>query len=852
MPPIAFENLVKASEEKRREEDYFAPDPVDCRIRSRDVPVEKGLYHIPHCGNAAWVYVPKCRLNEEDYFHTYESSRWMHGLDYDDPRFLRGYLDSLDHDNLRRAASIEESADGSITINPGLRRYPKPSERKVAEGIYYLGFVPSKHWSCDHPKPDFYNELVAPHVMGRKAPTPVEWITMRLQYAHGHGSEMCGRDYSPGQIEHSYRFMAELVCNPMPEALIPERKYTLSESGKHLFSRLTALCDPSALPEAAVFVLENEALFSLETLEHPDFKGFLEKLPIALENGLVIDRVSELVQDLVRRGIDTTEAVLHSARLTAGIYGGEEKPWWFKEDFRLRPSRGGTSNISAATLRREERLAELSGFAYMYARSVYYRAGRKLRAFEGTSEEDVLKFTSSVASSYGIGNLPRAESVIEFAVELLKDTAPDQRPEALARFAATAIRVAPSSPAMGALEGTETVISTPGLPAFLWTHLGEDAKADEMTVRPHHLRLLGGRLETLSLPERAKLPLPLNIPPSDTPLLTEHVPLDVLALPPVRNEITAQNAIMGWLEFDQQLFDECGEGGRDIAPVYWTFCANKMPDPMRPPPGFLRLIQKFYYIPEPRIDLIDIWSPFADHSLAKRNAQIRVDRWALLSSLLDASILGLIPFERVQQTLQEITFEFEAEKEAQRQKVRDENPGKDDECLVQDLYHATEELQGKENRIQVARLRGLEGVSRVMSLMTTAGLLPGAQVDFGEGLDSFVENAAKRPGFARPLFQLLERESGSLKQLAALGIISVPELIHFLNEAPRESLRSGARKLKVLADAVQEANKLTADRFWSAEVTGGSITEALVSIRNIQLKTVKRCRKRQVASPLST
>ncbi|MDD5025997.1 MAG: hypothetical protein PHH13_01325 [Candidatus Peribacteraceae bacterium] len=602
---------------------------------------------------------------------------------------------------------INRHSAAEVTVQPGQRRHPRPSEQEIGVGLYYLQEKSPSPWHWHEADAGFYPTCVAPHFKDDHEDDPFQWAAKRMKIVHGYGVECCGRDYAPDFMEYPYQQMASQVCNSLPDSLRESRTYRLDASKRTCMEAALALCP---LPEAAMIALELPAACTEETLKNPPAPEFFGKLKVMLGNGLIVDRFVACVRGQATF-LGAPEALAYAMRLTMAIYAGDstglvsrgdppvdgtQRPWWFKEDIDLiepfDPDRPSSAGGSASQVERLQipcddqgralqlGIAEQSSFAYRNTLEAYRRAGHRLATLEGVGQECAIHCTAEVVKGFGIGNVPRAERILTLALTLAEEAPPPLRAEILSkRFLPFIEGQQPSSTIISALEGDNVSVHLPGLSALMYMVLGEERMRAEgisaVTIKPAQIQDAMRTFASAPLLTRARLALPLDG--------TMHRGLDnpirllpnaangrqQLALPAPDGSAPVPDAVNKpvWtiMDFYAQLRRECSYDDRYVAELYFAFCAPKMRDPLKPPEGFLALLKAYKGIPDERVQHEMFAHPYDRRSVAQRNARFRVDRMMALSHLLDAFAMGIVTEEEMLGTLQWLTTRADKETEVE-------------------------------------------------------------------------------------------------------------------------------------------------------------------------------------------
>jgi hypothetical protein len=448
--------------------------------------------------------------------------------------------------------------------------------------------------------------------------------------------------------------MASAVCNYAPGAIKKPRNFELNDHKKSLLMALDENNDEPentvADPEITCFVLENSGDLKPEFFSHPSFKKFRKNLAKCLDNGLIIDRVSDFFSTLIDGGMDAGEALYKTCEIFVAIYGGDKKPWWFKENASFHKIFDKEEDIKEGVSLAEE-LARESGFAFPYMVQIYKKAGYKLEAVAGIGRQEAITFCNKIAVAYGIGNIPRACSIINFALAVVNDAEDPVKLAALKGFEDYVLYQKPASEIAGRMEGEEATITFPGIFSMMVKGIGRERareeKLDESTLTPAHLVDLTHHLAR-PLIERAKTQPTLSAPLPKHKLLAANLE-GRLALPVAeeKRDLAVSRPLPGVFAFYARLKEECGHIDDSVADIYFLFFADKMPDPFNPPKGFLKFVQKFGNVPTRGNRFVGLEHPNKREQLRRSNAERAVNKNLVVANILDAWILGFMNDEEL-------------------------------------------------------------------------------------------------------------------------------------------------------------------------------------------------------------
>ena len=499
--------------------------------------------------------------------------------------------------------SLEIRDESRLVVTPGVRRFRALSESELSEVIFYLQWG-SKEWYHTTQAPQFYPGAVAPHLRSEaKDISPLAWAAARAKIVLGYSLDV-GSDFAASFIIDIYLRASQYACNLCPESLKNSKEYSLEiPANKALLGQLRAAFGAAVAPEFYNLVFEIPGHFSAQVFESQTCKTFVEKLPHLLDQGLVIFRVSELISDCVKAGVSGAEAIEFALNLVTAIYGGKEKPWWFKEDFDLRLGLS-TEELSQAKVRRQLlAVAKKGGFATEHLWPLYRGAGRAFAKETKISAKDALSFVAKVCLDYGIENPKRAALVLDFTKAYLLESAAKDRPKDLRKMQETLAYHKPKNEIVALLEGDNVSFRRTAMYPLLQLVAPE---WDNEVRAAHELNLtateVGEIIRRASSPvkDRSHL-IPKLGAVTRAPLLAVYPERQSLELPVGSPPTSATKPLHAWQAIDRQARRECSkENVPETLATYLAVCGPKLEDPFRPPPGFLRLLEKILRIEDPR------------------------------------------------------------------------------------------------------------------------------------------------------------------------------------------------------------------------------------------------------------
>jgi hypothetical protein len=546
-----------------------------------------------------------------------------------------------------------QTEGGTLTAHPSIKGFAKISEERIAAGLLLFNrLLPQDDifWTYGHAQPGLYLNFVARELRNKTFESPARWVAEHMQIVVGLLNEIVGGDTAPIAAEYPYCRMAEMVCNTLPESLRGARRYQLSSDQKEILSYARTALGEKLTPDVSIIIVENPKINS-ESFKNAAVIDFFKNLSKFVTNGFNIDRFKVACEKL---------EISEAAKIVSAIYGGENRPWWFKQDFDLRGSLPGELQV---------KIAEKGGWAYEDTLKVLNSSGHTLLHFPGLSEEVSLDACVEITKGYGIGNPKRAINVINYVLETLSEAGLDKREKLLSLLLESIQRHKPVSPSISILEGEDINFTKPGITAALMSFDIEKVtkgkyRVDDLTFTAADVRGIAQHYDA-PLQLRAMARLGISVERTEAvPLLTEYgreKRLKLTADDLWKKPAEAPAPLTRWANFEKQLYSECRHSRDQVAKIYFGFCAPRMPDPLSPPNGFLAAIGKFDLIRNPRVEHVCLVDPRERGKTEKENKNHIIDRYALITDLLDSMVCGLVTMEDVTSTLKWLTEEPQRE-----------------------------------------------------------------------------------------------------------------------------------------------------------------------------------------------
>lgn len=417
---------------------------------------------------------------------------------------LQAYLRGLFRAHHARRGKVRFNRDDTVEIKPRIQR-PQPVQSIFSMSLAY-GHLQTAIGADWYATGRNLYQLIMPRVLelsGGRYPgemEPVEFASHLASVVIGLGVGQL-RDFDSSAALDTSEAVAQLLCNPLNPNLISPRKFSLTPPLKELLGKVYRARKISGRgePELLIFVFENAA--ALAEVPPLVVEEFARNLPVALKNGLNIDRATELFQDGISRGMSAEESGRHVTQIVRNVYGNPDlhKPWWFKEDCSLIPGDStvgiylGEGRPSFAV---REELSELLGFGYREGCALLGLCEEEIAALEGISPEEKLKIVGFVTQHFSIGFPERGARVVRLINSYLQEHPIEERSQALGPIVKHLYETSSGNPLVGRLEGPQAGAPFPHVVNFLSRHrsmvesYGLEAPRTDCEVSPQHLALL--------------------------------------------------------------------------------------------------------------------------------------------------------------------------------------------------------------------------------------------------------------------------------------------------------------------------------------------------------------------------
>jgi|GEM_PF-6848114 len=523
---------------------------------------------------------------------------------------------------IRRPASLDYHGD-ALTVTCGIRRWPRPSQEVIAEGLDLYSKTSSPRVTLNSSRSirrDVYPTHIVPFV-------PLDENTTSTGWAQETFSRLCAlrarstypEKYSLEAMADPVMYLAPRLVNTTPEELIPPREIVMDEGKKGFYEKIKTVFGEKFPPEAIWFLLKNSDSLTSDMLEDEAIKGPLGAMATCLGNGLVVDRLHELFQKGCAKGSTPLQALVFSLRVISAIYGNKynyvyggrnygHETWWFKENMDLTAcfdegvSESGEcgGNFCLAWdgkgMEVMAGLAEAAQVVFEPTLALYKAGGYRIERFSAPSLRERYECLAKIVRWYGIGNLSRALRVFEFAEGVLEDAPEAQAGKALENFVYYLDKQRPENSLVGCLEGDEATIYIPGVSGL--RERGEQKKKPMKTDLVQDSTMsaseLSGCLGALTRPLSHRRPIETAVP-----ALPPDISSELLFFPADEVTRASKPKLLGQRDLPISLNGLAGLFGfyepylranynpqalpEEIFYSYWRFLAEEMPDPFAPP-----------------------------------------------------------------------------------------------------------------------------------------------------------------------------------------------------------------------------------------------------------------------------
>ncbi len=631
-----------------------------------------GMYYMPsRSGGIEYDYAAEDRV--------FRARQFLLGHQRFEPEdVLESFDKSLDGKGAMRQGYVDFPSRDKAVIQLGVRRTHRPSPELAAEGLYYRQFA-SEEWHWDYAAPELF-AAIEKAVEKNTTDDPFEWAYDRVRIAAGYSALGGGKECAPTFLADVYQNFASTVCNPPPPTHEKPRNYDMDEEDIELLTHLYARHPDTVMPEAATVLLEHAVLLKPEMLKADPFASFFTHLPEMVENGFDVDSIMEFSHAQSDSGSSGLNRLKDGMELALKIFRGK-KPWWFKESLDMSEwfSDGKIRYDYVFDFKNDEhgrgvmlKIASHAGFAFADTMNAFMRGGCTLSKLSPFTEDDAIEFTAFITARYGIRNISRFTRVFDHCMEVLSEVDESKRPERLAHLKEYLEETRPQSEMFCRLEPRDSIIDKPGLNGFVLALEGQDSRTRDL----HNLNVSNDRLRNIE----SQLALPLdvrarNFAPPLQPALADQMrikgliagssPESRLALPAAEHALspnTTTSSVIGQFDFYKQLIEECGSLDAQVARMYFTFSALRMPDSWHPPKGFLRFLKIFDSIDTPGWRFAYMEHPNDRDAVHAENARKELSKQMLVSNMLDSWIMGLLTTEEIEKLFSWMTMPLSDER----------------------------------------------------------------------------------------------------------------------------------------------------------------------------------------------
>ncbi|MFA6528332.1 MAG: hypothetical protein WCT46_02215 [Candidatus Gracilibacteria bacterium] len=432
------------------------------------------------------------------------------------PRKKRVWPELPKRPDPRRKGSIENDG-GKLRVRLGIRRGLAPDNDDIAVAIENGGSGESRFSRA------VWYDLVAPYLSQHDVPEgdPVSWSAKRLQILWGMGYHAClfvGAE--PWELEDVICEMAHRTFNADSSDLAEPREFEYGKDERVYIDGVKTRLGRALSPELTVFLLENrEAICVGKELQEnepdcivpsKDVFPFLRAFDTFVENGLHVDRLSAFYRAFCAKGV--TRPLNKALCIVYYIYSGkvevdcgkgkmpysagEQKPWWFRENFDLVKEFFDEDVDGVSVVGNELKvgvcdqgidliinLASCGRFATPETVRLYKSASPSFLRRVGEDPTDgfsrhadaTASFAGRVARSFAIGNEDRGSAIFALAESMVPF---DRGAELLDGLWSFIEKQKPESFVGARLRGSDHGINFPGMAEYLTSVGGENGCSD--------------------------------------------------------------------------------------------------------------------------------------------------------------------------------------------------------------------------------------------------------------------------------------------------------------------------------------------------------------------------------------
>ena len=255
--------------------------------------------------------------------------------------FLHRYLGGLEGSEVMRAGSLDRDGD-RLVVSPAVLRGRKLTLEEIVAG-YLISTKTSEYGGSWYDvSMDFMTDVVLPALKDKEYDNPFEFALDWMKHIKGAVESLTREPFLMhlGTIEANLRDIAIGMGNCASDELLAGREYDLSNPLVAEFYEkvVDVFGDGRENAEIMIFVLDNIDRFgSTAVLDDDDVVDLLERMPMWVRAGFVVDRATDLYRRCDEAYGDVWNGHLVAAqvalRICDNLYGMDgERPWWFNEN----------------------------------------------------------------------------------------------------------------------------------------------------------------------------------------------------------------------------------------------------------------------------------------------------------------------------------------------------------------------------------------------------------------------------------------------------------------------------------------------------------------------------------------
>lgn len=626
----------------------------------------------------AWVEYPIEVLEIHDYRH-----QWRHDFPVQE-RFWCHYRDSISSMFAQLIESATLSVDAlrpvitwnsnftSISIDTTRFRPFTPEE--IVELLLYTQRG-QEHWHAAIPEPYFWSNTVVPNIPKNYLIDPIKWGLRALKLAGGIAAHY-GRDLPMPYLAGAVSDAAAIIARHA-RAGSDSIRATLSPHTGIAVRELLDGVDQTKRVAYAILLLKiahatdrTSVVKVNEIGKNTHFSRLVDCALSGIEHGIGLHHYAITVRACLGLGWDLSTALSFTADYAAMVSSGPiAKGNWFFDPTKPAIVGSRKNKFLPQTISFIESLRDEDPYLLRHSSLLAQIDDYKLFHIESFSIREASQIYCSIVRSVGIGNPNRAKKVLEMFTSMV-----NQNPEFTAqmlgkRFCEHLSGVSLPHPLLSLMEGKDATMHLPGVSLYLAaaTSIEEFRSRDDCTMTQGDLEMLSHEMASPLAIRGHTQPL-LKTGYRRTPLLCSDETLNLMVKPKELIEFKGQktppiqSALNNYLGILKQLRSLLPQRHTEVMKNYMAVCAAKMPVPLRPHSSFLEaFVRVFEYQPE-SITRSVFSHPHEKSSVKDSNARHAVDKYLVVSNLLDASVLGLTNTEDITELLLH-TFEPPTERE---------------------------------------------------------------------------------------------------------------------------------------------------------------------------------------------